>query len=137
MMGLRYSLLALSLAACGGATSPSGGSYTPPPPGGGGGGGSGGGLSASVTISDNAYSPSGVTVKAGGTVTWTNTDAVTHSVTSDAAGFSGGDLGGTTTDPYGGMSSGGRLQATFGSAGTYAYHCNYHATMHGTVTVTP
>jgi len=137
MMGLRYSLLALSLAACGGATSPSGGSYTPPPPGGGGGGGSGGGLSASVTISDNAYSPSGVTVKAGGTVTWTNTDAVTHSVTSDASSFSGGDLGGTTTDPYGGMSSGGSLQTTFGSAGTYAYHCNYHATMHGTVTVTP
>ena len=135
-MRLRYSLFALTLAACSGATSPSGGGYTPPPPGGGGGGG--GGLSASVTISGTAYSPSGVTVKAGGTVTWTNTDPVTHSVTSDAAGTFGADLSGTMPDPSGyGTMAGGKFSQTFGSAGTYAYHCNYHSTMHGTVTVSP
>jgi len=129
-MVLRYGLLALTLAACGGATSPPSGGYKPPP---GGGGGSG----ASVAIANTSYSPSSITVKAGTTVTWTNNDAVTHSVTSDAGAFAGGDLSGTMMDPYGGMSGGGSLRVTFTSAGTYNYHCNYHTVMHGTVTVNP
>jgi len=132
-MLLRYGLLALTLTACGGAESVG---YKPPP-GGGGGGGGGGGFSASVSISGTAYAPGDVSVKAGGTVTWTNNDPVTHSVTSDATGGFTSDLSGTMTDPYGGMGGGGSFQHTFSSAGTFTYHCNYHATMHGTVTVTP
>ena len=132
-MRLRYSLVALfavSGAACGGATSPSYGGNNPP------GGGGGGGIAGNVSISNTAYAPSTITVKAGATVTWTNMDPVTHSVTSDASQFTGGDLAGTMPDPYGGMGGGGTLQITFPNTGSYKYHCSYHATMHGTVTVT-
>ena len=135
-MRLRYSLLALfavSGAACGGATSPSYGGNNPPP------GGGGGGISGSVSISNTAYSPSSITVKAGATVTWTNMDPVTHSVMSDNVGAFGGDLAGTmpSMDPYSPPTGGGTFQATFSTQGSYAYHCRYHTTMHGTVTVTP
>jgi len=132
-MLLRYGLLALTLAACGGAESIG---YQPPS---GGGGGGGGGLSASVTIADTSYSPTNVSVRAGGTITWTNNDPVTHSVTSDVVGAFGSDLSGTmpSMDPYSPPSGGGKFAHNFATAGTYAYHCNYHATMHGTVTVTP
>ncbi|SRR5712691_787274 len=129
-MVLRYGLLALTLAACSGSTSPSYGGSPKPPPG-------GGGNMASVAIANTAYAPSSITVKAGTTVTWTNDDGVTHSVTSDAGTFAGGDLSGTMMDPYGGMTAGGSLKVTFTTAGTYDYHCNYHAAMHGMVTVSP
>ena len=125
-MLLRYGLLALTIAACGGAESI------------GGGGGGGGGFSASVAISSTAYAPGNVSVKAGGTVTWTNNDPVTHSVTSDASGTFNSDLAGTmpSMDPYSPPTGGGSFQHTFASPGSYAYHCNYHPSMHGTVTVT-
>jgi len=130
-MLLRYGLLALTIAACGGAESIGGG--------GGGGRGSGGGFSASVAISSTAYSPGDVSVKAGGAVTWTNNDPVTHSVTSDASGTFNSDLAGTmpSMDPYSPPTGGGTFQYTFASPGSYPYHCIHHATMHGTVTVTP
>ncbi len=138
-MGLRYSLLALSLAACGGATSPSynGGNNPPPPPGGGGGGGTG----ASVTVASYAFSPSNVTIKLGATVTWTNQDDVAHTVTDDNSSPAfNASLAGAVPDPtgYGGTTGGGTFQYTFTSAGTFHYHCSNHATMaHATVTVNP
>ena len=36
-----------------------------------------------VAIANNAFSPNAVTVAVGATVTWTNTDATTHTVTFD------------------------------------------------------
>jgi plastocyanin len=44
---------------------------------------SGGPASASVSIQNFSFSPSSVTVGPGGTVTWTNNDGVSHTVTSD------------------------------------------------------
>lgn len=79
-----------------------------------------------VNISNFAFSPSSLTVKAGSTVTWTNNDATTHTVTSDT---------GTTLDS-GNLATGQTYGKTFTTPGTYAYHCAIHPFMTGTVTVT-
>ena len=79
---------------------------------------------ASVRISGFAFSPSTLTVKAGTTVTWTDDDAATHTVTDDAGGFDSGDLG-----------TGKSFSRLFGQAGTFHYHCAIHPSMIGTVIV--
>jgi plastocyanin len=78
-----------------------------------------------VTIVDFGFNPGTITVKAGTTVTWTNT-GVTHTVTSNTGLFDSGHLG-----------SGGTFTFTFSKAGTYAYHCAIHSAMKGEVTVSP
>jgi plastocyanin len=78
-----------------------------------------------VTIVDFGFNPGSITVKAGTTVTWTNT-GVTHTVTSNTGLFDSGHLG-----------SGGTFTFTFSKAGTYAYHCAIHSAMKGEVTVSP
>ncbi|SYZ73521.1 exported hypothetical protein [Candidatus Zixiibacteriota bacterium] len=91
------------------------------------GGGVGGGNPNAVTISGFAFNPSSTTVKMGTTVTWTNNDAVTHTVTSDDGKFtSSGNLG-----------QGAKYSYTFNTAGSYPYHCSIHPSMTGTITVTP
>ena len=89
-----------------------------------------------MSIMNTAYSPDNLSIKAGGSVQWTNHDATPHSVTADAGGFDS-NLSGSMPDPYGGSSGGGTFSYTFASAGTFKYHCTYHSTMHGTVTVNP
>jgi len=79
-----------------------------------------------VTISNFAFSPDMLTVKAGTTVTWTNKDTASHTVTSD-----NGVFGSETVAP------GGTYQFTFAQAGTFAYHCSIHPFMQGTVLVQP
>jgi plastocyanin len=93
--------------------------------------------SASVSIQNYAYSPSNVSINAGGTVQWANHDATTHSVSADATGGFSNDLAGTVADSYGGMTAGGTFAEKFPATGTFTYHCRYHASMHGTVTVGP
>lgn len=72
------------------------------------------------------YSPNPITVPAGTTVTWMNGTGLPHTATSDTAAWSTGTIGA-------GATSGG---VTFNSAGTFAYHCTFHADMHGTIAVT-
>lgn len=85
-----------------------------------------GAANGSVSIASFAFSPSTVTVNVGESVTWTNNQAgVPHTVTSDSGAFDSGNL-----------SSGGTFQHTFTTAGTFAYHCNIHPSMQGTVVVT-
>jgi plastocyanin len=79
-----------------------------------------------VTIHDLGFSPADITVKKGTTVTWTNNDSVTHTVTSD----SGSTLNSDNLDQ--GESYSVKLDTT----GTFSYHCNFHSNMHGKVTVT-
>jgi plastocyanin len=68
-----------------------------------------------------------MTVPLGTTINWTNTGAVTHTVTvDDGASFDSGSL-----DPQSGFS----FTAT--TAGTFTYHCSFHPWMTGTITVTP
>ena len=79
---------------------------------------------AAVTIQNLAFSPATLTVSAGTTVTWTNNDSTTHTVTSDTGLFDSGQ-----------MSPGSHFSHTFNDTGTFAYHCTIHTTMHGTITV--
>ena len=83
------------------------------------------------------FSPATITLVMGvnNTVVWTNEDSAVHTVTGSSWGItqtcaSLGILGlcpaGTTGDTY---------QYTFSAAGTYPYHCVYHAGMLGTVIV--
>ena len=67
-----------------------------------------------------SFRPASLTVTVGDTVEWKNTTEAPHTVTSDA----GGPLDG-----------GGNYTFTFDTAGTFAYHCNFHPNMQGTVVV--
>ncbi|MFI6062310.1 cupredoxin family copper-binding protein [Streptomyces sp. NPDC051286] len=82
-----------------------------------------------VTIKNFAFSPAKLTVKAGTKVTWTNTDADTHTVTSKQG--SGGPL------KSGGLATNATYSYTFTKPGTYAYYCTIHPFMTATVAVTP
>ena len=79
---------------------------------------------ASVMIMDFQFSPSVVTIAAGGTVTWTNHDSSPHSVTADDTAYDSGML-----------RTGGTWSKTFATPGTYRYHCEYHPEMVATVVV--
>jgi len=92
----------------------------------GGGGGSGGQAGAgAVRIAGFAFAPDSRSVKVGDSVTWTNQDGATHTVTADDGAFDSGNLAGGKSFSF-----------TFDEAGTFAYHCNIHRRMTGTVTVT-
>jgi plastocyanin len=60
----------------------------------------------------------------GTTVTWTNNDSVTHTVTADAGAFDSGAL-----------SPGHTYSFTFRTSGTYSYHCSIHRSMTATIIV--
>jgi plastocyanin len=75
-----------------------------------------------VTIKNFAFSPASLTIKAGTTVTWTNQDSASHTISS--ASFSSGNL-----------ATGDKFQFTFTNPGTYAYSCGIHPSMQGTITV--
>lgn len=70
-----------------------------------------------VYMDGNAFSPGEITVQVGATVTWTNLDAVEHTVTSD----SGNEL----ASPM--LGKGESWSHTFTEPGTYRYHCIPHA----------
>jgi len=80
-----------------------------------------------VTIQNFAFSPTDISIKAGTSVTWTNKDSVTHTVTE-----TDGQTGPNSSD----VSPNGTYTFTFTKAGTYHYHCSIHTEMVGTVTVT-
>lgn len=77
-----------------------------------------------VWIQGMAFNPASITVAAGTTITWTNKDAVIHTVTSDTNLFDSGSIG-----------TNGTYSRTFATAGTYSYHCTIHPTMTATVIV--
>ena len=79
---------------------------------------------AEVTISNFSFSPKTVKVKVGGSVTWTNKDNVSHTITADNGEFN--------TDP---ISNGQSKTLTFDQKGTFTYHCTPHPNMKATVVV--
>ena len=110
----------LGLAACGGTTPPR----------------------AAVHVNLLAFGPSPLTVSQGTTVTWTDDEPVTHTVTSGAV---------TGVDPATGLRTGqakdgrfdGRLEGRgstfahrFDEPGTFGYFCEIHLGMNATVVVT-
>ena len=75
------------------------------------------------------FTPDTITVVIGknNTIVWINNDASIHTATSDTTGagaFTSGDI-----------TAGASAQITFTTAGTFTYHCVYHAWMQGTVIV--
>jgi len=77
-----------------------------------------------VWIQGMAYNPSTITVTAGTTITWTNKDAVGHTVTSSQALFDSGLIGTNMTWSH-----------LFDTAGTFTYYCTVHPSMTATVVV--
>ena len=121
-------LIGLALTACG-----SSGATEPAPPGGGPSGG--GGTGVTVTVSNNDYSPSHVSVARGTMVTW-RWESCTgdpyggqvcafHSVTFDDGG------------PSAAAQNAGSFSRSFSNAGTFTYYCTSHgrAAMSGSVVV--
>ena len=133
LLAAALSLLAIGLTACGGdgddssttvtETTPAADSATDttgnaPAPGG------GAERAAKVEIVDFAYDPDPVTVQAGGKVIWLNQDSDAHTATAEDGSFDTGTL------------EQGKLKSeTFKEVGTYAYICDFHPYMHGTVEV--
>jgi plastocyanin len=79
---------------------------------------------ASVTVANMAFTPAKVRVGMGETVTWSFQDAASHTATSDEGFFD-----------TGAASGGASRSIRFPSAGAFAYHCTFHPTMVGKVTV--
>jgi plastocyanin len=130
MLSIRLVALSVVLAfavACGGgysSPSPSPSPLTSPTP-------TAGGSSSLVAIptgasslGNRAFSPDDLAVAAGTTVTWTNTDSVAHTSTSNVDGWDSGIVAPSA-----------QFSFTFPTAGTFQYHCAIHPGMVGTVTV--
>jgi plastocyanin len=81
---------------------------------------------SAVTIDNFAFQPGAITIQAGTTVAWTNTDEEPHSVVSADEPMHSPTLAGPTNT----------FTHTFTKPGTYAYNCGIHPFMHGTVEVT-
>ncbi|MDQ3720054.1 MAG: plastocyanin/azurin family copper-binding protein [Actinomycetota bacterium] len=81
-----------------------------------------------VIMEGTAFKPSHLSVKAGDTVTWTNTDALGHDVTAEDGSFKSGEPAGMTEDMT--------FEHVFAKAGSFAYKCTVHSNMTGTVEVT-
>lgn len=64
-----------------------------------------------------------LTISAGTTIIWSNSDDFPHTATSDTDVFDSGTL------------TSGTYAFTFESAGTFPYHCAIHTDMKGTITV--
>jgi plastocyanin len=79
-----------------------------------------------VSIDNFAFAPATLTVRVGGTVTWTNHDEEPHTVAASDGSFH---------SP--GMGTGATFSRTFPTAGTFDYICSIHPMMRGTVVVTP
>jgi plastocyanin len=79
---------------------------------------------AAVGIADFTFAPATLTVPPGTTVTWTNRDEETHTVTSTTGAFGSSGLDHDET-----------FAQTFTSPGTYEYFCALHPRMRATLIV--
>jgi plastocyanin len=77
-----------------------------------------------VNISGFAFSPQTLTVSKGTTVTWTNNDSTTHTVTSDSGVWDSGNI-----------APGKTFSSAFNQTGTFPYHCKIHSSMTAKIVV--
>lgn len=83
-----------------------------------------GGPPAVVEMKQYAFTPASLTVAAGTTAVFTNSDSVAHTVTAADKSFDSGNL-----------EAGATWSHLFAKPGTYAYLCAYHTYMKGTIVV--
>ena len=79
---------------------------------------------SAVSIVEFSFNSASTTIARGTTVEWTNTGNAAHTATSDTGIWDSGQL-----------AKDGKFSRQFSDAGTFAYHCNIHAQMKGTITV--
>jgi plastocyanin len=80
--------------------------------------------SAAISVQEFKFAPSVLTVRVGTTVTWTNHDEETHTVTSATGAFSSAGLGHEEG-----------FSETFTRPGRYEYFCALHPHMKATLIV--
>lgn len=83
-----------------------------------------GSSAAGIDIKEFKFAPVALEIRPGTTVTWTNHDEETHTITSTTGAFGSSGLGNDET-----------FTQTFTRAGTYAYFCALHPRMRATVVV--
>jgi amicyanin len=83
--------------------------------------------SMNITIENSKFSMPEMTIAIGTTVTWTNKESASHTVTSDDGSY----LNSPT------LTNGQTYIKTFDKEGTYEYYCEYHPTMKGKIIVKP
>ena len=84
------------------------------------------GPATTVTMDHNSFIPAEITVVAGTTVTWTNTEAMPHTVVDQNKAFRSKTLVKDASFSF-----------TFTTAGDYDYLCSIHPFMKGKVIVKP
>ena len=104
----------LLLAGCGGTSKSTSSSAAPAPA----------TSAGAIKIVSFKYMPATLTVKAGSKIAVANRDTAEHTITADDNSFDAG-----TINP------GQNKTLTVTKPGTFAYHCAFHAFMHGTIIV--
>jgi plastocyanin len=84
----------------------------------------------SVSVQASSFSPSTVSIRPGGTVTWTNAGPVQHTITPTNGGQAGAWPSKTLP-----AQQGATFTHTFTTAGTFNYFCTIHNGMTGTIRV--
>jgi plastocyanin len=107
--------LALTLAACSSGAAPHASAGTTAPK----------ATGDAITIKNFAFSPATLTVGPGATVSVTNRDSVTHTLTSETGAFNTGDVMPGSTGHFTAPTT----------PGTYHYRCNIHQFMTATLRV--
>jgi YVTN family beta-propeller protein len=82
------------------------------------------GQTVTVNIAKFAFVPATITISAGQSITWTNSDPVAHTSTSDDKAWDSGALSPNAT-----------FSTTVAQPGTHAYYCTIHPFIRGTVVV--
>ena len=81
---------------------------------------------ATIKIANFTFTPAGLTIKPGTTVTWENADDIPHSVVEITAKFRSKPL-----------DTGDKFTMTFNDPGEVAYYCGFHSHMTGKIIVKP
>jgi plastocyanin len=80
-----------------------------------------------INIFNMLFTPSQISIRKGGTVTWTNNDKTTHTVVDDLTNVGGPNSGN--------IAPGESYSFTFNKTGSFQYHCRIHPSMRGTIVV--
>lgn len=114
MKHLVLTAAALAAMACGGYGSPDSGVAEPP------------GAHQVNAVGETSWSPATITIPVGEAVTFRNASGITHDLQFDNVAGRPANVGQFTS---------GLREVTFGTAGTFQYHCNIHPVMRGQVVV--